>query len=82
MEDLQRRIAAAEEQVSAAEHAVRTATAAADVARQDWVAARARLGAPPLAETTPGPPTITQPAETGNHAAVSSLPSPRKRRNP
>jgi hypothetical protein len=81
IEDLQRHIAAAQEQVTAAEHAVRTATAAADVARQDWVAARARLGAPPP-QITPGPPSATQPPETGNFTTVSSLPPARKRRTP
>ena len=78
MEDLQRRIAAAQEQVTAAENAVRTATAAADVAQRDWLAARARLGAPPP-PATPALPAVTQPAEAGNCPTVSSLP-PRSRR--
>jgi hypothetical protein len=80
IEDLQRRIAAAQEQVMAAEHAVRIATAAVDVTRQDWVAARARLGAPPL-PTTPGLPAVTQPADAGNCTTMSSLPQ-RRRRTP
>ncbi len=79
MEDLQRRIADAQEQVTAAEHAVRTATAAADVAQQDWLAARARLGAP-LPPPTPGLPAVTQPAEAGNCTTVSSLPPRSNRR--
>ena len=80
IEDLQRRITAAQEQITAAEHAVRTATAAVDVTRQDWVAARARLGAPPP-PTTPGLPAVTQPAEARNCTTVSSLPA-RRRRTP
>ena len=60
IEDLQRRIADAQARVTAAEHAVRTATAAADVAQQDWLASRARLGAPPP-PTTPGLPAVSTP---------------------
>jgi len=81
MEDLERRIAAAQEQVTAAERAVRTATAAAGVARQDWVAARARLGAP-SPQTPPGLPSVTQPAEAENFTTVASLSPARKRRTP
>lgn len=81
MADLERRISAAEAKVTAAENAVQKATDAVQVAYQNWAAARARLGVPPLPQNATGLPAATQSTKTGNCTAVSNLPSRGRRRN-